>query len=1060
MGNSHSTDIARAGGGGGAISAAERRLALAMEAAGAGVFEFDRSAHHFWCSPEFVRLVGRVMTEDEVFAELWPIYHPDDVAGVKHAIAAATAKNADDVYFEARLMQPDGSARWTEWRMKAKRTANGAFDGVVGFAFDIGQRKQQEAELMEARRVANANAERLNLAMASARAGVFEIDFVAQTFWSSPELDHLVGRSLTFADTCKPAWAICHPDDHDQVNDAILNSQGPTLQSVQWRLIRPSGEVRWVETDGCAHFQPNGQIARVVGVMVDIDYRKRQEAELLESRRAAQANAERLNIAMAAARAGAFENNFTTRTFWCSPEFEQIVGRALTFEEAASPDWPVIHPDDRERVFDFISSQTGSMLPPIEWRALLPSGEVRWIESNGCVFRGPNGLVDRITGTVMDIDQRKRQEAALDESRRKSQDSAERLKLAMSSARAGVFEIDGDARTFWCSPEFDTIIGRRLKFEEANGPAWAVCHPDDKERLNSLIRAARGTAQHPLEWRLIRPDGEVRWVETTGQTYVGTNGEVNRVVGIIVDIHERKRQALVIEEARQALETTAERLELALDAAQAGVFETDVAKRTFWCSPEFIDIIGRTFTFEEAHEAPWPVLHPDDMALWGTPPEDGKSAKAEFRIILPSGDIRWIESRAIFHRNGDGELTKITGLVLDIDESKNQELSLIEAERAASAAAEAKSQFLANMSHEIRTPMNGVLGILGLLNKEPLSEEARRMVGEAEGCGQMLAQLLNDVIDFSRIDAGRLELSPEPTDVAAVLASVTELLRPQAEVKSLDLVTRIQGGDGWAMIDPVRLRQGLFNLIGNAIKFTPQGRVEARLHISDDGAGQKRLRFEIEDSGVGIPVNVQATLFQRFQQADGSTARRFGGSGLGLVITRALAEMMGGGVGFTSVEGEGSTFWLDVPAPAAERPNAAEETLASLEGLNILVVEDNATNRLVATKILEGLGAQVVTADDGLLGVEAVAAMAFDLVLMDVQMPRMDGVEATRMIRALNGPVSRVPIVGLTANVMLHQWQAYREAGMDGVASKPISPRALLTEIARVMSEIGEAVAA
>ncbi|MEO6340132.1 MAG: PAS domain-containing protein [Caulobacteraceae bacterium] len=1053
------TDMAQATRESGAISATERRLTLAMEAAGAGVFELDRGARHFWCSPEFVRLLGRTMTEAETFADQWPIYHPDDVARVREVIAAAAAANADDVVFEARLVQPDGSARWTEWRIKVKRRPQGAFS-VVGFAFDISQRKQQEAELLETRRVANANAERLHLAMASARAGVFEIDFAQRTFWCSPELEHLVGRRLSFEETCKPVWSVCHPDDHARVIETIMNNQGPILQSVQWRLVRPSGEVRWVETNGSAHFAPNGRIDRVVGVMVDVDDRKRQEAELLESRHAAQANAERLNVAMAAARAGAFETNFTTRTFWSSPEFEQIVGRALTFEEAAAPDWPVIHPEDRQRVFDSITSQTGSMLPLVEWRVLLPTGEVRWIESNGRIFRSPDGSIDRITGTVMDIDQRKRQEAALDESRAEAQDNSERLTLAMSSAGAGVFEIDEPSRSFWCSPEFEIIAGRRLKFEEVNRPAWTICHPDDADRLNSLIRAARGGALQPLEWRLVRPDGEVRWVQTTGRTYLGADGAVKRVVGIIVDIHERKRQALILEEARQAVETTAERLELALDAVQAGVFETDIAKQTFWCSPEFIDIIGQTFTFEESHGGAWPVIHPDDRALWAAPPEDGQAGKIEFRIVLPSGWIRWIESRAVFHRDAEGELLKVTGLVLDIDERKRQELNLIEAERAASAAAEAKSQFLANMSHEIRTPMNGVLGILGLLNKEQLSDEARQMVAEAEGCGQMLAQLLNDVIDFSRINAGRLELSPEPTDVAAVLRSVTELLRPQAEGKSLELTTRIEGGDGWAMIDPVRLRQGLFNLIGNAIKFTLEGRVEARLTISEEGPGQKRLRFEIEDSGVGIPASVQATLFQRFQQADGSTARRFGGSGLGLVITRALAEMMDGEVGFTSVEGKGSTFWLDVPAPAAERTSTAEECLAGLEGLNILVVEDNATNRLVATKILEGLGAQVTTADDGVLGVEAVMAMTFDLVLMDVQMPRMDGVEATRTIRALDGPVSRVPIVGLTANVMLHQWQEYREAGMDGVASKPISPRALLTEIARVISEVDEAVAA
>jgi CheY-like chemotaxis protein len=358
------------------------------------------------------------------------------------------------------------------------------------------------------------------------------------------------------------------------------------------------------------------------------------------------------------------------------------------------------------------------------------------------------------------------------------------------------------------------------------------------------------------------------------------------------------------------------------------------------------------------------------------------------------------------------------------------------------------------MSHEIRTPMNGVMGVLHLLAKETLSPGGRRLLDEARGCGQMLAQLLNDVIDFSRIEAGHLDLTPEPLDAAQTLESVVGLLRPQAEAKGLKLVQRVSGGDGWVMADPVRLRQALFNLIGNAVKFTAQGEVEARLFVGLDGHGSKRLRFEIEDTGVGIPEDAQASLFQRFHQADGSTARRFGGSGLGLAITRALADMMGGDVGFSSVEGRGSTFWLDVPAPAATAPASAEESAATcLDGMQILVVEDNPTNRLVATQILEDLGARVLTAEDGVDGVEAVQSMTFDLVLMDVQMPRMDGVEATRRIRALGGPTAAVPIIGLTANALSHQLLSYAEAGMNGVASKPISPSALLAEIARVMSE-------
>jgi CheY-like chemotaxis protein len=215
------------------------------------------------------------------------------------------------------------------------------------------------------------------------------------------------------------------------------------------------------------------------------------------------------------------------------------------------------------------------------------------------------------------------------------------------------------------------------------------------------------------------------------------------------------------------------------------------------------------------------------------------------------------------------------------------------------------------------------------------------------------------------------------------------------------------------------------------------------------------LRLEVQDTGVGIPLEVQGRIFQRFDQGDASTTRKFGGSGLGLAITKRLAEMMGGDVGFTSRPGLGSTFWLEVAAEPAEAPVAQVEIADPiLEGVRVLVVEDNATNRMIASKLLEQLGASVETAADGYLGVEA-AQRGFDLILMDVQMPGIDGVEAARRIRALGGPVAQTPIVALTANVLSHQRQAYLDAGMDGVVGKPISPAALLTEIARLSAPSG-----
>ncbi len=416
------------------------------------------------------------------------------------------------------------------------------------------------------------------------------------------------------------------------------------------------------------------------------------------------------------------------------------------------------------------------------------------------------------------------------------------------------------------------------------------------------------------------------------------------------------------------------------------------------------------------------------------------------RLLSPTGESRWVR---VFHevrRDAAGRARKAFGMVLDIDEKKKAELALVAAERAAQAANEAKAQFLANMSHEIRTPMNGVLGVMHVLKRELPPGDSAELLGEALAAGQMLSTLLDDVIDISRIEAGRLDLCHEAVDPAELVRGVARLLAGQASHKGLRLELDIAPDLGWIRTDPTRVRQALFNLIGNAVKFTLRGAVTVRARKIG-----RQLVFDVVDTGVGVPLEAQAHLFERFQQADASTTRRFGGSGLGLAITRKLAQMLGGEVSFASVPGEGSTFTLAIAAhevPAPEAVGAYDDDL--LAGLKVLVVEDNPTNQLVARRILQQLGADVSVADDGASGVEAVRDGAFDLILMDVQMPGMDGLEATRRIRALPGPAACVPIIALTANVMAHQRASYRAAGMNGVAAKPIAPAALVGEIVRL----------
>jgi CheY-like chemotaxis protein/two-component sensor histidine kinase len=316
-------------------------------------------------------------------------------------------------------------------------------------------------------------------------------------------------------------------------------------------------------------------------------------------------------------------------------------------------------------------------------------------------------------------------------------------------------------------------------------------------------------------------------------------------------------------------------------------------------------------------------------------------------------------------------------------------------------------------------------------------------------CGGILTDLVNDILDLAKMEAGRLELKSEAIDVAAMIEGVGDILRPQIEAKGLSFDALVDPSVGWMQGDPVRLRQILFNLVGNAAKFTHRGGVSIRLTGAGEGEG-RRLRFEVADTGIGMSRETQSGLFAGFHQADGSATRQFGGTGLGLAIARTLTELMDGEIGVESVEGQGSTFWIDLPAPEIAAPEDAGDDGGWLEGLRILVVEDNPTNRLIAIKMLENLGACVETAENGALGVEAMQARNFDLVFMDIQMPVMDGISATTAIRALPAPACQAPIIAVTANAMAHQAAEYTRAGMNGLIAKPLSPSAIIAEIAKL----------
>ena len=619
------------------------------------------------------------------------------------------------------------------------------------------------------------------------------------------------------------------------------------------------------------------------------------------------------------------------------------------------------------------------------------------------------------------------------------------------------------ARWFFASSDDVFVILQHGDIQRVN-PAWtaltgwegADCHsrpfdslghPEDRDVLDGLVRDLLQFGQARAEHRLLRKSGDWVWVKSLCKLT-----PEGMALVVMQDITEARQRALIEE---QDARTT----DLLRDEAGVIVWNFDAETRLYSLDSDRLQAgdVGTQGRRRLTADEMLAEIHPDDRnavaAAFMHTMTSGGSHVAEYRHFRAE-DGGWARLRAAWRGSHQVEtgLWSIIGITHDIS-------PLAEARDAALAAAEVKAQFLANMSHEIRTPMNGVLGVLHLLNREPLSEDGRRLLEEALGCGAMLSELLNDVIDFSRIEAGKVELTPQVIDPVALLESVASLLGPQAEAKGLYFRTSAPPRRAWAQVDPVRLRQILFNLLGNAMKFTEEGGVSVNLSMSGQGLAQ-RLRIEIADTGIGIDAETQASLFERFQQADGTTTRRFGGSGLGLAIARGLAQQMGGDIGLHSQPGAGSTFWMEIDSPAADQaplpcaPVAESEDL--LAGLSILVVEDNPTNRLIATRLLEQLGARVTTAPDGAEGLAAAAVEPFDLIFMDIQMPVMDGLKATAGIRRMSGPNAGVPILAMTANAMSHQLTRYQAAGMNGWVSKPLSPTRLIEAIVQVISESGD----
>jgi PAS domain S-box-containing protein len=749
-------------------------------------------------------------------------------------------------------------------------------------------------------------------------------------------------------------------------------------------------------------------------------------------------------------------------------------------------DW--LHWDDHAEVGRLLTDLATGVIPDISTELRLYHvlhGEYRWFKATGVLSKGlgkEGGF--RIFGLLQDVHERRLAQQAMAGALKEKESAVKELLVerglldaVIDAASLGTWDWDIQTGSVQYNRRWAQTIGYELEELEPTVTTWEnALFPEDLELANKAVEEhCKGlTPFYQADFRMRHKDGSTIWAQDRGRVVeYDENGEAKRLMGVMLDVTHQKA-------TEKALEEKNDQLELIFKAARIGAWDWDIANGTIMFNDVYLDMLGYTPEEIQGTIEEWTsFVHPDeldstnaalDRAISG---EDAMYAE-EIRMRHKDGHYVWTyDFGRVVTRDEKGEALRMVGGHFDFDEKKrleNEFFAMQEHERElrlardlAEESTRAKSEFLANMSHEIRTPMNAIIGLTHLVLETKMTEQQKDYIKRTEVAAQALLRIINDILDFSKIEAGKLEMEETDFLLGEILTGARDILGEKAKEKGLSFDIRLPKNAPVKLLgDPVRLGQILNNLISNAVKFTSRGGVEVIVSVKELDRKNETvmLLFEVKDTGIGLSEEQVRGLFKAFTQADTSTTRKYGGTGLGLTISKRLAEMMGGEIWCESEQGKGSTFGftarfkLNGPQieeeenkPLKKKSREEElELLRALKGAKILLTEDNEVNQLVASRILTNAGFVVKIAGNGFEAVKMVKEEDFDLVLMDIQMPEMDGLSATRAIRAMPG-FETLPIVAMTAHAMSGDRELSLAAGMNDHVNKPINLQELYQAI-------------